>query len=62
MSENRATTRPDRQYIALGNRYEIAYWTMIFGCTRERLLDAVRQVGTSVEAVAQHLGRRGPPL
>lgn len=59
MSENRA--RPDRQYIALEDRYEIAYWTMIFGCTREQLIEAVRKVGTSADDVARHLGQ-GPAL
>lgn len=48
----------DRSRIALGEDYEVAYWTERLGVSRESLEQAVEAVGNSAEAVEQHLSRR----
>jgi hypothetical protein len=48
----------DRSRIALGEDYEVAYWTERFGVSRERLEQAVEAVGNSAEAVEQRLSGR----
>lgn len=45
----------DASRIALGEDYEVDYWTGKFGVTRERLEAAVKAVGNSAAAVEQHL-------
>ena len=37
---------------------ELRYWACQFGCTEERLMQAVEQVGEHVAAVREHLGIR----
>ena len=44
--------------ININEPHEVRYWTQRFGVTEEALRRAVAQVGVSVEAVAQHLGRK----
>lgn len=46
----------DASRIALGEDYEVAYWTEKFGVSRERLEEAVKAVGNSADAVERHLG------
>ena len=48
----------DRARIAMGEDYEVAYWTKKFGVSREVLTDAVASVGTSAQAVADFLNKR----
>jgi len=48
----------DRARIAMGEDYEVAYWTKKFGVSREVLADAVASVGTSAQAVADFLNKR----
>jgi len=48
----------DRARIAIGEDYEVAYWTKKFGVSREVLADAVASVGTSAQAVADFLNKR----
>ena len=48
----------DRSRIALGEKHERDYWTRALGCTREELEDAVKAVGTSADAVREHLNSR----
>jgi hypothetical protein len=45
----------DRSRIAMGEDYEVEYWTGKFGVTREELQKAVDAVGNSAEAVEQRL-------
>ena len=45
----------DRSRIAIGEDYEVAYWTKRFGVTRDRLAEAVRAVGNSADAVERYL-------
>jgi hypothetical protein len=47
----------DRKRIALGEEYEVRYWTQKLGVSREQLEEAVRAVGSSPEAVEEHLGK-----
>ena len=48
----------DRSRIAMGEDYEVAYWTKKFGVSRDVLADAVAAVGTSAQAVADFLNKR----
>jgi hypothetical protein len=56
MADDRTIRGPqDASRIALGEDYEVDYWTGKFGVTRERLEAAVKAVGNSAAAVEQHL-------
>ena len=48
----------DRSRIAMGEDYEVNYWTKKFGVSRETLADAVASAGNSAQAVADFLGKR----
>ena len=49
----------DRSRIALGEDYEVQYWTKKFGVSPDQLKDAVAETGTnSAQAVADDLGKR----
>jgi len=52
------TGMQDRSRIAMGEDYEVEYWTRKFRVSREVLADAVKSVGTSAQAVADFLGKR----
>lgn len=60
MSDDKNLRAPqDASRIALGEDYEVAYWTDKFGVSRDALADAVAAVGNSASAVEEHLkGRR----
>ncbi|OON62954.1 DUF3606 domain-containing protein [Massilia sp. KIM] len=47
----------DRSRINVNEEWEVRHWTEALGVSREELERAVRQVGTSVSAVREHLGR-----
>jgi len=47
----------DRSRVAMGEDYEVDYWTGKFGVSRERLQQAVEAVGNSADAVEQYLKR-----
>ena len=47
----------DRSRINVHEEWEVRYWTEALGVSREQLESAVRQVGPSVTAVREHLGR-----
>jgi len=47
----------DRTRIAMGEDYEVRYWTEKFGISREELAKAVDEVGSSADAVAVYLGK-----
>lgn len=56
MADDKTDRGPqDRSRIALGEDYEVEYWTGKFGVSKERLEDAVKAVGNSADAVEQHL-------
>ncbi|MGO4170387.1 DUF3606 domain-containing protein [Novosphingobium sp. YAF33] len=56
MTDDKTSRGPqDRARIALGEDYEVAYWTGKFGVSKERLEEAVKAVGNSADAVEQHL-------
>ncbi len=48
----------DRTRIAMGEDYEVAYWTKKFRVGRDELADAVAAVGSSAQAVADFLNKR----
>jgi len=52
MSDNRNLRgEPDRSLINMGEQYEVEYWTKRFGCTKQRLQQAVNAVGSSATKV-----------
>jgi hypothetical protein len=58
MSDDTTLRRPqDASRIALGEDYEVRYWTKKFGVSEDELADAVKAVGNSADAVARHLGK-----
>jgi hypothetical protein len=48
----------DSSRIAMGEDYEVRYWTSKLGVTREVLQKAIDTVGNSASAVEQHLTKR----
>ena len=58
MSDDTTIRRPqDSSRIALGEDYEVRYWTEKFGVSRDELAEAVNAVGNSADAVALYLGK-----
>jgi len=58
MSDDTALRGPqDSSRIALGEDYEVRYWTDKFGVSQDELVDAVKAVGNGADAVARHLGK-----
>lgn len=58
MADDKTARGPqDSSRIALGEDYEVQYWTNRFGVSKERLQQAVEAVGNSVDAVAAHLNK-----
>jgi len=56
MADDKTLRSPqDASRIALGEDYEVAYWTRKFGVTRDRLKQAIDAVGHSAAAVERHL-------
>ncbi|MGN6817856.1 MAG: DUF3606 domain-containing protein [Sphingomonas sp.] len=56
MSDNKTLRAPqDSSRIAMGEDYEVEYWTQKFGVSRDRLQQAVNAVGNSAEAVERYL-------
>ncbi|WCT72615.1 DUF3606 domain-containing protein [Sphingomonas naphthae] len=56
MSDDKTLRAPqDSSRIAMGEDYEVEYWTHKFGVTREELQAAVSAVGNSAAAVEAHL-------
>jgi hypothetical protein len=55
MSDNLSNRGPqDASKVNVGEEWEVAYWTKKFGVSAEQLKQAVKQVGTSAEALGQH--------
>lgn len=58
MSDDKTMRAPqDASRIAMGEDYEVEYWTKKFGVTRERLQAAVNAVGNSADAVERYLSK-----
>ncbi|MCW2397936.1 DUF3606 domain-containing protein [Sphingobium sp. B2D3C] len=56
MADDKTLRGPqDASRIALGEDYEVEYWTSKFGVSRERLEQAVKAVGNSADAVERQL-------
>jgi hypothetical protein len=56
MSDNKTLRAPqDASRIAMGEDYEVEYWTGKFGVSKEKLQQAVDAVGNSADAVERHL-------
>jgi len=47
----------DRSRINVNEPHEVRYWTERFGVSEDALRRAVAEVGVSVDAIAQHLGK-----
>ncbi|HYG05724.1 MAG TPA: DUF3606 domain-containing protein [Stenotrophomonas sp.] len=56
MSDDKRNAGPaDRSRINLSEDYEVRYWTEALGVSEARLREAVQAVGSSAEAVREHL-------
>lgn len=56
MADDKGTRGPqDSSRIAMGEDYEVQYWTKKFGVTREELQRAVDAVGNGADAVEKRL-------
>jgi hypothetical protein len=56
MSDDTSLRSPqDSSRIAMGEAYEVEYWTHKFGVTRAELQKAIDAVGHSAAAVEKHL-------
>lgn len=47
----------DASRVNVGEEWEVAYWTRKFGVTADELKEAVKQVGTSADAVGKHFNK-----
>jgi len=55
MPDDKTKTRPqDAKQINVHEDYELQNWSKKFGVSPEQLKQAVKQVGTSAEAVEKH--------
>lgn len=58
MADDRTLRAPqDSSRIAMGEDYEVRYWTEKFGVSQERLQEAVDSVGNSADAVAKYFSK-----
>lgn len=58
MADNLHHTGPqDRSRINVNEEWEVRYWTEELGVSKERLAELVREVGPSVNAVRQRIGK-----
>ncbi len=56
MADNKNDPGPqDSSRIAMGEEYEVAYWTKALGVTRDRLQEAVDAVGNGADTVREYL-------
>ena len=59
MSDDLSNRGPqDRSRVSLSEEHEVRYWTQAIGVSKEQLAAAVKAVGSSVERVRAHLGKR----
>jgi len=57
--ENKNTKQgaSDSGLINVHEEYEVSYWIQILGVTKDELIEAVEEVGTSSEFVRDYLGK-----
>lgn len=56
MSDDKSQRAPqDAARVAMGEDYEVGYWTRRFGVSRERLAEAVDAVGNGADRVETYL-------
>ena len=56
MADNLQNRGPqDASRVNVSEPWEVAYWTRKFDCTKDELVAAVQEVGTSAVAVEKHL-------
>jgi hypothetical protein len=56
MADDKTLRAPqDSSRVAMGEDYEVDYWTKKFGTSREQLQRAVNAVGNSASAVERYL-------
>jgi len=59
MTDNKTLRSPqDASRIALGEDYEVAYWTKALGVDKGELQNAVSAVGNSADAVRAYLKKK----
>ena len=58
MADDKTQRAPqDSSRVAMGEDYEVEYWTAKFGVSRDRLQAAVDAVGNGADAVEEYLKR-----
>ena len=57
MSDDKNKTGHDSNFINVNEEYEVEYWTKELGISKQQLMDAVQQVGTSIKAVRELIGK-----
>ena len=59
MADDKTKRGPaDSRRINVHEDYEVAYWTDIFCVTKDELVDAVNQAGTSADAVQDYIEKK----
>ena len=59
-AEQTTQNEPNPDHVDVESAHELHYWTEKFGCTKEQLKEAVKQVGQKAQAVRAQLGRKTP--
>jgi hypothetical protein len=62
MPDDPAKTGRTWKRISVEQEHLVRIWAMIMGCTQERLREAVRAVGSSVDAVRKYLAQQSTPI
>jgi hypothetical protein len=57
MDDKQNTGSPDKDRINVNEDYELQYWSEKFGVSKDRIKQAVKAVGTSVNAVQKYLNK-----
>ena len=58
MADDPNKRRPqDSSRINIHEEWELQYWSIEFGVTKEKLIEVVNKVGVSVETVRSYLGK-----
>ncbi|ATY34818.1 DUF3606 domain-containing protein [Sphingomonas psychrotolerans] len=58
MADDKTLRGPqDSSRVALGEDYEVTYWSKKFGVSRDKLAEAVKAVGNGADAVEEYLKR-----
>ena len=58
MSDDKTKTVQDRNFIAVGEDYEVRYWTEALDCSEQQLRSAISEVGNSADKVRTYLKGR----